>query len=297
MNKPLVTIITPAYNCEKYIAQTIDSVLDNGYENIEYIVIDDGSSDSILDILAGYEYGEPRFTAFAHLNMGEQRTVNKALAMVKGEYFMIVNADDPLMPGAINVLVAFMECHPDVICAYPDWHSINEDGTLRSEFISREYDFAYMVKHHTCLPSVGSILRSSILKNPAIRRDESYRWLGDFSFWLNVGLTGPMKRVPMPLAYWRHRDGQASGDKSDARAQEHIRIMGEFYSRLDIPPEILKVKREAICWSYIVATAVTDSKLKWLCYVVKGFLSHPLIMFSVEFWDTLIKRAIHILRR
>jgi len=296
MNNPLVTIITPAYNCEKYILQTIDSVLDNGYENIQYLILDDCSTDGTLDILAGYEYDNFLLT-IGRVNVGEQRTVNEALELVSGKYFMIVNADDPLMPGAINVLVAFMECHPDVICAYPDWHSINEDGTLRTEFKSREYDFAYMVKHHTCLPSVGSILRSSILKNPKIRRDESYRWLGDFVLWLNVGLAGPMKRVPMPLAYWRHRDGQASGDKSDARAQEHIGIMREFYSRSDIPPEILKVKREAICWSYIVATAVTDSKLKWLCYVVKGFLSHPLIMFSFEFWDTLVNRAIHILRR
>jgi len=295
MNKPLVTIITPAYNCEKYIAQTIDSVLDQDYEEIEYIVLDDGSTDCILDILAGYEFGDTRFKAFWHLNMGEQRTVNKALAMVNGKYFMIVNSDDPLLPGVVSKLVNFMEQNPHIVCAYPDWESINEDSSHRAFIKSRDYDFKYMVKHHTCLPSVGSMIRSSVLKT--VKRDESYRWLGDFVFWFKVGLAGPMAHFPETLASWRHRDGQASGDKSDKRAQEHIRIMREFYSRSDIPPEILKVKREAICWSYIVATAVTDSKFKMLCYIAKGFLSHPLIMFSIEFWDALIRRAYYILRR
>ena len=296
MTKPLVTIITPAYNCEKYITQTIDSVLDNGYENIEYIVLDDGSSDGILDILAGYEYGEPRFTAFAHLNMGEQRTVNKALAMVKGKYFMIVNADDPLLPGAISKLVEFMETNPDILCAYPDWDCINEDGSLKFHMRRGKYDFAYMVKHHTCLPSVGSMFRSDIIKTVGYR-NTSFHWLGDFDFWLRVGLAGKMAHVPATLATWRYRREQASQDKSDRRAQEHIRIIQKLYSLPDIPSNLLKVKREAICWSYLLATVLTDSKLKTVSYLLKAFLTYPTIAFNIEFWDKVVQRAYYILRR
>lgn len=295
MNKPLVTIITPAYNCARYIAETIDSVLDQDYENIEYHVIDDGSTDDTLDTLHGYEYGGDKIIGHWHENLGEQKTINESFEWVKGKYFMIVNADDPLLPGAISKLVEFMEANPEVLCAYPDWESINEDGSHRAYITSREYDFAYMVKHHTCLPSVGSIFRSTILKT--IRRDESYHWLGDFDFWLKIGMAGKMARVPMTLAYWRHRDGQASGQKSDARAQEHIRIIRELYLRHDIPLDIAKVKHEAICWSYLVATSVTDSKFKMIGYIARAFVAHPLIIFGIEFWDALIKRAYHILRR
>jgi len=287
MNNPLVTIITPAYNCENYIEQTIDSVLYNGYENIEYLILDDCSTDStwglITDIYKNNVEHWEKFGFSRHqVNAGEQKTVNEALNFTSGKYFMIVNADDPLLPGAISKLVEFMESHPDILCAYPDWESINEDGSHRAYITSRDYDFKYMINHHTCLPSVGSMFRSSVLKT--IRRDESYRWLGDFDFWLKVGFVGLMAHVPETLATWRLREGQASGDKSDKRAQEHIRIADGWGN-------------EARCWSYLVAAVVTDSKTKAMLYIATAFSYRPLILLSIEFWDIVRKRALYYLRR
>lgn len=278
---PLVTIITPAYNCEKYIDDTIESVLGNGYKNIEYILVDDGSIDNTVSRI--FNFITDKILLIQNgINKGEQISVNKALDSVEGKYLMIVNADDPLLPGAISKLVEFMEQHLDVLCAYPDWESINEDGSHRAYIKCRDYDFEYMVNHHTCLPSVGSMFRSSVLKT--IRRDTSYRWLGDFDFWFKVGFLGPMAHVPQTLATWRHRDGQASGDKSDLRAREHIRIAKDFGA-------------EARCWSYIVAAAVTEYKKNVILYLMIAFLHHPQIVLKIDFWDTLIKRAYYILRR
>lgn len=295
-NNPLVTIITPAYNCAQFIEETVKSVLDNGYDNIQYIVIDDGSTDDTLDKICKLSVKDSRLWIGSQDNSGEQVTVNNALKEVKGDYFMIVNADDPLLPGAINVLVCFMECKPNILCAYPDWHSINEDGTLRTPIKSREYDFTYMLKHHTCLPSVGSMFRSSLIDTVGYR-DASYRWLGDFDYWLRVGLAGQMARVPMTLATWRHRNGQASGDKSDARAQEHIRIIREFYEKDNIPQSIKAVKQSAKCWSYLVAAVVTDSKAKAILYIATAFMHYPRIILGIEFWDIVRRRALHYFRR
>ena len=284
MNKPLVTIITPAYNCEKFIEQTIESVAGQDYENIKYIIVDDASDDEIYcDVIYSKAQEINKAILIRNIyNRGEQYCVNMALDIVRGKYFMIVNADDPLLPGAVSKLVEFMEAHPDILCAYPDWESINEDGSHRAYIKSREYDFNYMINHHTCLPSVGSMFRSSLLKT--IRRDESYYWLGDFDFWLKVGFAGPMACVPETLATWRHREGQASGDKSDARAQEHIRIAAGFGG-------------EARCWSYLVAAVVTDSKTKALFYIVAALSHRPLILFGIEFWDIARRRALNYFRR
>jgi len=294
--KPLVSIITPAYNCSHLIEETINSVLDNGYDNIEYIFLDDGSEDNTLEIMAGFEYGEPRFTGYAHKHTGEQITVNNGMEKVTGKYFMIVNADDPLKPGAIQALVTCMEDNPEVLCAYCDWRLIKKDNTMLDYSMMREYNFTYMIKHHTCQPSVGSMFRASLIKSIGYR-NTSYRWLGDFDYWLRIGLAGNMKRIPQELAMWRHRDGQLSEIKSDARASEHIRIIKEFYSKPDIPKNLLKVKREAVCWSYLAAAVVTDRPAKTIYYILNAGLSHPFIIFNIEFIDTLVKRAIHILRR
>jgi len=241
MNKPLVTIITPVYNCGAFIDETIKSVLSQDYENIEYYVIDDCSTDNPIfrDIRGLHLINHA-------VNQGEQRTVNEGLKLVKGKYFMIVNADDPLLPGAVSSLVEFMEANPDVLCAYPDYNVIGENGEFRRHVISKEYDFTWMVRHHTWLPSVGSIFRSSLIKDIGYR-DTSFRWLGDADYWLRVGLAGKMAHVPMTLACWRHRDGQASSQKSNERALEHIRVMQKFFAAPDLPQNLLDAKAEATC--------------------------------------------------
>jgi GT2 family glycosyltransferase len=189
-----------------------------------------------------------------------------------------------------------MDRHPDILCAYPDWKSINEDGSLRLKVKSKDYDFNYMVSHHTCLPSVGSMFRSSVIEKIGYR-DTSYHWLGDFDYWLRVGLAGQMLHVPATLATWRNREGQASKDKSDKRAQEHIRLAKSIYSDPLFPQSLWNVRYQAWAWSYLVAASVTDSKKKMLKYCLKAVWTYPKLLISLEFYDALIQRAKYILKR
>lgn len=291
MDNPKVTIITPVYNCREYIDETIASVLDQDYGNIDYIVIDDASTDG-LNLPDNEEFKVIRHT----VNRREQYTVNEALKLVTGKYFMIVNADDPLLMDAVSTLVEFMEANPDVLCAYPDWMVIDETGDIRRYVTTREYDFQWMVRHHTWLPSVGSIFRSSLIQQIGYR-DISFKWLGDADYWLRVGLAGPMARVPATLACWRNRNGQASKDRSRRRGIEHIMVMQKFYQAPGLPQSLLDVKAEAVSWSYLVASVVTSSKLEALNYVITAVRNYPRMLRSIEFWDTVIKRLWFALRR
>ena len=187
--QPLVTVLTPTYNCRKYLQQTIGSVANQGYTNLQYLVLDDGSQDGSPACVGRDLLSRCQVMWYEH--EGEQRTVNKGLMNVKGKYFMIVNADDPLKPGCIETLVNFMEEHNDVVCVYPDWECINEDGQALWTFTTHPYDFLFMVRRHTCLPSVGTMFRSSIIKTVGFR-DTSFHWLGDFDYWLRIGRAGRM---------------------------------------------------------------------------------------------------------
>lgn len=294
MVEPLVTILTPTHNCGKFIERTVDSVLKQTYENLEYWVIDDCSSDDTKVKLS--QYAEKVNMVFNRENLGEQRTVNKLLNQVQGDYFMIVNADDPILPWAVEKLVRFMESQQsNILCAYPDWISIYENGDYKHRVTSREYDFAYMVRHHTCLPSVGAMFRSEVI-NKIGYRDTSFRWLGDFDYWLRIGLAGQMARLPATLATWRHRNGQLSGSRSKARAEEHIRIMQKFYS-MSLPDYLSKLEGEAFCWAYLVAATVTDNKADTIQYIKRAIRSYPKMASKIEFWDVVRHRALHFLRR
>jgi glycosyltransferase involved in cell wall biosynthesis len=288
-----VTVLTPTYNCAPFIGQTVRSVQSQSYPNIQYIVLDDGSTDDTLGQLQRYK----GLTVISHPNMGEHETVNKGLRMVAGKYFMIVNADDPLLMGAVWSLTQFMEDHPGVLCAYPDIATINEDGSWHQEYMSRpEYDFKFMVRHHYCLPSVGAIYRSSVIQTVGLR-DPQFRWTSDFDYWLRLGLVGDMCRVPERLATWRHRSGQESAARSSERAAERQRLMTKFFDTPDIPPAIKAVEDEAFSWACLVAAQITSSTVERAHYVSEALTLYPRQLLTLEFWDALRKYATWRLKR
>src|SRR4030095_9000889 len=123
---PTVSIVTPAYNQAEFLRDTIESVLAQDYPNIEYVVLDDGSTDETPNILA--EYGD-RFRWETHANMGQTATINKGWAMTSGEIVTWLNSDDTYLPGAVSKAVDFLQRNPDVGVVYGDTLTTEADGT------------------------------------------------------------------------------------------------------------------------------------------------------------------------
>lgn len=131
---PLISVITPAYNHEKYVQDTIQSILDQDYPNIEYIIIDDGSKDDTYNkILEKGPFAESRltkFTAITKKNEGIIKTLNMGLNVANGEYVYIIASDDMADPTAITTLYEFLSKNCDYGLAVGDDNFIDENGTL-----------------------------------------------------------------------------------------------------------------------------------------------------------------------
>lgn len=254
--QPLVSIITPAYNFAEFLPETIESVLAQDYDNIEYIVLDDGSTDNTMEILQRYT---GRITWESHANMGEADTVNKGLQMAAGDYFIIVNADDPVLPGLVSIAVTFMEANPDVLVGYPRWLEIDAEGHTIGEFETYDYHYVDMIKGFYCMPGVGSIIRRRAIEL-AGGRDKSLRWASDMEHWFRIGLYGPFARIPHVLATHRtHPRAKTQADKGIAMMQEYIRVVDKIYERDDLPPEVLAARSEAFSNVYYIAGAYSMS--------------------------------------
>ena len=253
-SNPLVTIITPTYNRVDLLAETIDSVLSQDYENFEYFVLDDGSKDATVELLK--QYDDPRLKWESHPNMGESRTVNKGFEMARGEFVIVVNSDDPILPGLIGASVTFMQAHPDVWATYPDWLLIDEHSQPVKEITVLEYPYHDMLRYHHCPLGPGAMFRRDVL-DAGIRRDGRWRYVSDYEFWLKVGLCGRLVRLPQTLATWRsHAGGASTALANKSMAKEHVEVVIDYYQRSDIPAEVRQVKRESLCNAYYIGATI-----------------------------------------
>lgn len=109
MTKKLVSVIIPAYNIEKYIGRCLDSVLSQIYENLEIIIVDDGSSDGTGKILDDYEKRDSRIKVIHKENGGVSSARNKGLDMAVGDYIGFVDGDDIIAPEMYETLVKLLE--------------------------------------------------------------------------------------------------------------------------------------------------------------------------------------------
>jgi glycosyltransferase involved in cell wall biosynthesis len=292
---PLVSIITPAYNRAAYLTETIDSILSQDYPRIEYIVLDDGSTDGTPGVLA--RYGS-RIRWETHPNMGETRTVNRGFALARGDIVAVVNSDDPLLPGAVAEAVAFLEAHPDILVAYPDWNLIDHDSKLIEHIQVHEYDYLYVMKRHRCIVGPGAFVRRRAIELAGLR-DPSFKYVADFDFWLRVGLHGPFARIPRTLATFRvHPDSASESCRGREMAEEHIRLLEQFFSLPNLPAAVHQAKDEAFSWAHHVAGIAAGKArrtawehiVKAVRYYPRGILSQWTLIAAIALPNRLLQR-------
>ena len=106
---PLISVIVPCYNVEKYVKKAISSIINQTYENLEIIIIDDGSEDNTLNILKGFKQTDSRIRLIIQENLGQSAARNRGLDIAKGEYIAFVDSDDFIQPDMIYVLYSLIK--------------------------------------------------------------------------------------------------------------------------------------------------------------------------------------------
>ena len=127
MKEPLVSIIVPAYNVEKYIACCLDSILQQTYNNIEIIIVNDGSTDHTLEVALQYQKRDTRITLIDQQNSGVSESRNTALKYAKGDYILFVDADDWIDINTIQICIEQAETEHADVCFF----------AYQSEFLNR----------------------------------------------------------------------------------------------------------------------------------------------------------------
>lgn len=130
--EPVVSILMPAYNCEKYVRQAVDSILAQTYPHWELLVADDASQDGTRKILDAYAAQDERICTYHQdKNLGYLKTWNRLLSLAQGDYITFQDADDWSAPERLEVLLKALQEHPEVGAAGSNYQKVADDGSLQ----------------------------------------------------------------------------------------------------------------------------------------------------------------------
>jgi len=212
---PLVSVVVPCYNHEKYVKETIESIVNQTYKNIELIVIDDGSIDNSVKIIQELA-NKYNFTFIHRPNKGLSATLNEGIKLSKGKYFCVCASDDMYMPDKIEKQVEFMENTTESnIAGVAGYVCLIKKGKvvklLKKKYTMEKYSFQDILKHKFYLPAPTSFFRRDILiKVGGFDEDTS---LEDWAIYLKLTYNGYLLiRLPYVMVYYRRHKSNYSND-------------------------------------------------------------------------------------
>ncbi len=202
---PLVSIMVPVFNTERYVAETLRALIAQTYRHIEIIVVDDGSTDRSVKILKALANTDARIHLTVRENRGIVATRNEMLALAKGELLAVNDADDVSYPDRIEKQVRYLQQQPAVVCIGTYFELIDPAGRLL-RCLRPPVDDARI--QHTAIKGDSPLCHSSAMfRRSAIERVQGYtpelKLAHDLDLWLKLGEIGPIHNIPEPLVRFR----------------------------------------------------------------------------------------------
>lgn len=281
MKLPKVSIVTPSFNQEQFLEETILSVLSQNYPNLEYIIVDGGSRDSSVEIIRRYE---GRLTHWvSEPDRGQVHALNKGLERATGDIFAFINSDDVYLPGAFSAAVNHFQSNPDCkwLCGDTIFFGEGRRTELFRAVVPKSAAHALVWEAHC--PQPGMFWRRELLRSGF---DERWRYCFDHDLYVRLLLSNyRCDYLPIPIAGYRlHKNSKTVAES--AEFDKEFDAIAECYEGL--------LKGADRRWS--VATrflrrSYAAGQIGNLCdatsWLLKALLIHPEGVRQRPFWGCL----------
>lgn len=200
-----ISIITCSYQQASYLGYTLRSVIDQQYPNLEYLVIDGGSSDGSTEVIA--RYANHLAYSVSERDHGQSEALNKGFLRSSGDIVGWLCSDDLLLPGSLERVAAYFDAHPGVDAVYGNAVLIDANGTpLRAK---REMGFSpFTILHdHNYIPQPSMFWRRRLMDRVG-HLDQSLHLSMDADYWLRFAANGNIRHIPDFLSCMRSHDHQ-----------------------------------------------------------------------------------------
>ncbi len=238
MNIPLVTVLMPVYNAEKYVAQTIESILKQTYTDFEFLIIDDGSTDKSLEIIQSFHDSRIRVVRNEQ-NIKLIATLNKGIELASGKYICRADADDVNEYNRIEKQVEFMGQNPEY-AACGSWVRIfYEDSNLAFVYkLTEKHDdirIKTLYQNHFCHPA--SFIRKDFINQHNLRFDPMFIHSEDYCFFVRLSEIGKLYNIQENLINIRKHSTNVSVLNADEQNRNSLLVIKFQLERMGIQPE------------------------------------------------------------
>jgi glycosyltransferase involved in cell wall biosynthesis len=248
-SNPLVTIVTPSFNQAPYLEETIQSIFNQTYSHIEYIIMDGGSTDGSAEIIKRHQKKLANWVS--KKDRGQTDAINKGFAMAKGEILAWINSDDTLQPNAVEEAVQFLQDNLDTGLVYGDTNYIDEKGCVIGRFPAAQTDLERLRRGYVHIPQQASFFRKSIWDQVG-PLDPEFFFAMDYDLWVRIARLSEIRYLPRLWANFRLHRGAKTIDADDRCWPEmlkvHYRDGGSWFSAIVLKYNIRKLAAPIIRW-------------------------------------------------
>jgi glycosyltransferase involved in cell wall biosynthesis len=219
-NEVGISVLMPVYNCELYIYEAVESIINQTYKNFEFIIIDDCSTDNTVNICKSFN-DERIIIIEKKENTGLSISLNYGISISRGKYIARMDGDDISLPTRFEKQVAFMEANADVVVCGATFQIINSKETI---FVPEKHNQIIVGMLQECKIAHPTVMfRNSFLKLNNLVYDIKMEPAEDYDLWVKIGNLAKLHNMQEVLLYYRTHEGQVSNANTInqiARAKE-----------------------------------------------------------------------------
>ena len=235
---PIISIITPVFNQVDFIEKTICSVINQNYPNLEYIIIDGGSTDGTLDIIKKYDKQITKW--ISEPDKGMYDALNKGFKLSTGEIMAWINSDDILLHNSLFTMQRIFDDLPTVswvqgICTYMD----EKDQIVQTHYGIKYSKIKFLMGDYKFIQQESTFWRRELWEAAGGYIDDRLKLAGDLELWFRFFQKDKLFNVNVPIGAWRRREGQLSVTNMENYIKESNSILNSYSLNLE---EIRKIK-------------------------------------------------------
>lgn len=237
---PKLSVITPSYNQGQFLEETILSVLEQDYPNLEYIVIDGGSSDNSLEIIKRYEREITYWVS--ERDQGQSEAINKGLRRATGEIVTWLNSDDVYLPGTLQAVAGYFDARPEVALVHGKTILFG-DGIKEEVRGASEQDLRVQYLAKMPFPQPSSFFRRHVLLEQGYL-DESFYYMMDYDLLVRIVLNYELRSVEDTFSRYRLHSECKTLSSQIGQAQAAAKVFSKLLRSFDFTKQFIRNMKE-----------------------------------------------------